>query len=55
VPSWRPGDTIPLGTRSLQVIDVRVGEDESVLVVGEAEPPRRDLTRSCLVSSPLGA
>jgi hypothetical protein len=34
-PLWRPGDTIPLGARSLRVIDVRdaeVGRD-AVLVV----------------------
>ena len=38
VPSWRPGDTIPLGRRSLEVVEVRVGEDESVLVVEEVSP-----------------
>jgi hypothetical protein len=34
-PSWRPGDTIPLGRRSLRVVDVRAGEDWVVLVVEE--------------------
>jgi hypothetical protein len=34
-PFWRPGDTIPLGRRSLRVIEVRGGSDEepTVLVV----------------------
>jgi hypothetical protein len=32
VPNWRPGDTIPLGGRSLRVLDVRWGDDP-VLVV----------------------
>ena len=34
-PLWRPGDTIPLGARSLRVLDVRAGSDEepTVLVV----------------------
>jgi hypothetical protein len=37
-PSWRPGDTIPLGRRVLRVIQVRDGDpDESpVLVVEDA-------------------
>jgi hypothetical protein len=35
VPNWRPGDTIPLGRRSLRVVDVRAGEDWVVLVVEE--------------------
>jgi hypothetical protein len=38
-PSWRPGDTIPLGRRSLRVVDVRYGEDEGVLVVEDVERP----------------
>jgi hypothetical protein len=35
VPSWRAGDTIPLGARTLRVVDVRYDEadDASVLVV----------------------
>jgi hypothetical protein len=35
VPNWRAGDTIPLGARTLRVVDVRYDEadDESVLVV----------------------
>ena len=35
VPNWRAGDTIPLGARTLRVIDVRYDEadDASVLVV----------------------
>ena len=34
-PHWRPGDTIPLGARSLCVIEVRDAEDgnDTVLVV----------------------
>jgi hypothetical protein len=34
-PSWRPGDTIPLGRRTLRVVDVREGNFErpTVLVV----------------------
>jgi hypothetical protein len=38
VPGWRPGDTIPLGRRTLSVLDVRYG-DEAVLVVEEVAPP----------------
>jgi hypothetical protein len=35
VPSWRPGDTIPLGSRTLRVIGVRDEDAEQppVLVV----------------------
>jgi hypothetical protein len=35
VPNWRAGDTIPLGSRTLRVIDVRYNEadEASVLVV----------------------
>jgi hypothetical protein len=34
-PSWRAGDTIPLGRRMLRVVEVREGNDEqrTVLVV----------------------
>jgi hypothetical protein len=34
-PLWRPGDTIPLGRRTLRVVDVRNGDvdGETVLVV----------------------
>jgi hypothetical protein len=34
-PMWRPGDTIPLGRRTLRVIEVRRGnvEHRTVLVV----------------------
>jgi hypothetical protein len=35
-PMWRPGDTIPLGGRTLRVVDVRDGDDpdaRAVLVV----------------------
>jgi hypothetical protein len=32
VPNWKPGDTIPLGRRSLHVVEVR----EGVLVVEPA-------------------
>jgi hypothetical protein len=36
-PLWRPGDTIPLGARSLRVIEVRAGDSngDPVLVVEE--------------------
>jgi hypothetical protein len=35
VPNWRAGDTIPLGARTLRVLNVRYDEadDASVLVV----------------------
>jgi hypothetical protein len=35
VPNWSSGDTIPLGTRTLRVVDVRYDEadEASVLVV----------------------
>ena len=40
VPTWRPGDTIPLGAgRTLRVIEIRPGSDpdeDSVLVVETA-------------------
>jgi hypothetical protein len=34
-PLWRPGDTIPLGCKTLRVVDVRddVVDDDPVLVV----------------------
>jgi hypothetical protein len=34
-PLWRPGDTIPLGRRTLRVVDVRDGDvdEDPVLVV----------------------
>jgi hypothetical protein len=34
-PLWRPGDTIPLGRRTLRVVEVRDGnaDEEPVLVV----------------------
>jgi hypothetical protein len=38
VPNWRAGDTIPLGLRTLRVVDVRGDEADQppVLVVEEA-------------------
>ena len=46
VPTWRPGDTIPLGQgRSLRVIDARdaTGSDEDpVLVVAKELEPKAD-------------
>jgi hypothetical protein len=33
VPDWRPGDTIPLGGRTLQVVRVRHDDELPVLVV----------------------
>ena len=37
VPNWRAGDTIPLGAKTLRVVDVRYDEADaaSVLVVEE--------------------
>jgi hypothetical protein len=34
-PSWRPGDTIPLGRRTLRVVEVRDGnaDEDPVLLV----------------------
>jgi hypothetical protein len=38
VPSWRVGDRIPRGGKSsLRVVEVRVDENESTLVVEEVE------------------
>jgi hypothetical protein len=34
VPNWSPGDTIPLGHRTLRVVDVRDDPEGAVLVVG---------------------
>jgi hypothetical protein len=36
-PLWRPGDTIPLGARTLRVLDVRGGDvdRDAVLIVEE--------------------
>jgi hypothetical protein len=36
VPNWRPGDTIPLGHRTLRVLEVRNDSDGGVLVVETA-------------------
>ena len=38
VPNWKPGDTIPLGGRTLRVVDVRDDEADEppVLIVEEA-------------------
>lgn len=37
VPTWRPGDTIPLGPgRTFRVIEIRPGKDADVLVVESA-------------------
>jgi hypothetical protein len=33
VPNWSPGDTIPLGRRTLRVIEIRTEKDSDVLVV----------------------
>jgi hypothetical protein len=40
-PTWRPGDTIPLGKRALQVVGIRAtGIDETpVLIVEDAIDP----------------
>ena len=37
-PQWRPGDTIPLGARTLRVVEVRDGDSDrdTVLVVEDA-------------------
>jgi hypothetical protein len=38
IPNWRAGDTIPLGARTVRVIDVRDGDADAlpVLVVEDA-------------------
>jgi hypothetical protein len=36
VPNWSPGDTIPLGHRTLRVLEVRNDSDGGVLVVETA-------------------
>ena len=36
VPNWRPGDTIPLGHRTLRVTDVLDESDGRVLVIEPA-------------------
>jgi hypothetical protein len=36
VPNWPPGDTIPLGRKTLRVVDVRDDSDGAVLVVEAA-------------------
>jgi hypothetical protein len=38
VPNWTAGDTIPIGRRSLRVVEVRPGEP-GVLVVEEVSLP----------------
>jgi hypothetical protein len=47
VPNWRAGDTIPLGARTLRVVDVRYDEadDASVLVVEDMADKRLARTR----------
>ena len=41
VPNWRPGDTIPLGGRTLRVVDVRDDDADQapVLVVEDLSQP----------------
>jgi hypothetical protein len=41
VPNWRAGDTIPLGGRTLRVVDVRdnAAEEPPVLVVEDVADP----------------
>jgi hypothetical protein len=34
-PKWEPGDTIPLGKRTLQVIGVRYDDDEPPVLIVE--------------------
>ena len=34
-PKWEPGDTIPLGRRTLRVIGVRYVEDEPTVLIVE--------------------
>jgi hypothetical protein len=50
-PNWRPGDTIPLGRRSLRVLGIRDDNvDAPVLVVENTHCPAGrvgELTRSC--------
>ena len=42
VPDWRPGDTIPLGRRTLRVVAIRDDDADQapVLVVEPSEPLR---------------
>jgi hypothetical protein len=34
-PKWEPGDTIPLGRRTLQVIGVRYDDDQPAVLIVE--------------------
>jgi hypothetical protein len=34
-PKWEPGDTIPLGKRTLRVIGVRYDDDEPTVLIVE--------------------
>jgi hypothetical protein len=36
VPNWKPGDRIPRGRDTLEVVEVRVGDDQVTLVVRTA-------------------
>lgn len=36
VPNWRAGDTVPLGSKTLRVVDIRPEADGDVLVVESA-------------------
>jgi hypothetical protein len=42
VPNWGPGDSIPLGKRSLHVIDTRIAMPESELVLIVEEKPSEE-------------
>ena len=45
VPNWSAGDTIPLGARTLRVVDVRNEDEPPVLVVEEMADERPKSSR----------
>jgi hypothetical protein len=50
VPDWRPGDTIPLGRRSLRVVAVRdddADQPPALVVEDLSEPGASEQMRSC--------
>ncbi len=57
VPTWHPGDTIPLGGRTLRVVAVRDydADQPPVLVVEEASTGRREMEDCGGADYPEGA
>jgi hypothetical protein len=43
VPTWRPGDTIPLGRRTLRVVDVRDDDVDQAPVLVVEDCPEQPL------------